>query len=266
MKAFPSAAVQGWSRRATLATCLVASLIAVAVPASKVQAQALPNWQQLTQDKLSAVWWQWALGTPASKSPFYDDTGVNALFNQPYADLVFLAGTFSLTGLQNGDVLGKVTRSLSIRQGTALFFPLLNSEADNVCGTPRLAYLACGSGVHPQAAGFPKLQAIAAAAQDPATGLYARLTTLPGGPTVNIGYARLQSPAFGFTLPATDNLYQSFGVPVSGRVAPAAADGYFAFLAGTLSPGNYRLEFGGKLPIGSNFFIEEITYNITVTP
>src|SRR5215467_2619974 len=44
----------------------------------------------------------------------------------------------AVTEQQNGDVLGQVTRSITLKPGTALFFPLLNSEFDNTCGRPNL--------------------------------------------------------------------------------------------------------------------------------
>jgi hypothetical protein len=79
---------------------------------------------------------------------------------------------------------------------------------------------------------------------------------------------RLASPPFSYTLPATDNLYQSSGFEVSGTVAPAVADGYYSFIPGTLAPGYYVLQFGGSTSIngGANKFTLAITYDITVTP
>src|SRR5881397_4012724 len=56
---------------------------------------------------------------------------------------------------------------------------------------------------------------------DTATELSATLTPTDAkfkkatGPTQNLDHLRLPSPAFSFTLPATDNLYQSFGIDVS---------------------------------------------------
>ncbi len=58
---------------------------------------------------------------------------------------------------------GTVTRDISVKQGTALFFPLVNIEWDNECGRPSL-----GGNCNPRAKkypnnlGVPKLQAFAA--------------------------------------------------------------------------------------------------------
>ena len=201
------------------------------------------------------MWWQWAFSIPVSDSPLFDDTGADAYNGQSYSDLLFLCGTFSVIPLPNGIVIGEVTRSISVKRGTTFFFPLLNAENDNVgFGVPHLAGAA--------------LFVVGV------SGLYATLTPTKAdfkkatGPTQDWGYQRLQSPVFSFTLPATDNLYQYFGVEVSGAVSPVVADGYYSFIPGTgsdaLAPGYYLLQFGGTSPDGT--FIEAITYHITVTP
>ena len=229
-------------------------------------------WQNLTPSQLTAVWWQWAFSIPESSSPLFDDTGARAHNGQPYSDLLFLCGTFSITNLQNGDVIGEVTRSISVKQGTALFFPLINSELDNVCGTPHLGGNCFNVPQFPQVLGVQQMQAKVAAQLDSVivTSLHSMLTPTDAkfnkatGPTQNLNMPRLQSPPFSYTLPATDNLYQ---INVSGTVSPAVADGYYSFIPGTLLPGYYVLRFGGSAVINEmgNTFTEAITYQITVT-
>jgi hypothetical protein len=122
----------------------------------------------------------------------------------------------------------------------------------------------------PAVLGVPALQARAGAQIDPVTGLFATLEAATG--TRSTGYQRLQSPPFSYALPASDNLYQSlFGIKVRGTVSPAAADGYWSFIPGTLAPGQYVLHFGGRSPLNAadpsaGSFIERITYHVTVTP
>ena len=96
-------------------------------------------WRNLTLDKLASVWWQWTFGLQVANSPQFDHTGANAYSGQPYADsgLLFLAGTFTSSN-NNGDVLGQETGTISVKQGVALFFPLLNNEWDNTCGSKHL--------------------------------------------------------------------------------------------------------------------------------
>src|SRR5215471_8174523 len=88
------------------------------------KAYASANWQKLSQAELAVIWWQWLYSVPASQSPAIDDTGASAYNGQPYSDLLFLTGTLSST-VVGGDVLGSATRSINVKQGTALFFPLL---------------------------------------------------------------------------------------------------------------------------------------------
>jgi len=254
-----------------LLTAAVVALGSSFAPARAASTQT--PWQNLTPAKLSAVWWQWVLSVPVTYSPLYDETGDNAYSRQPYSNLLFLAGTFSIQQLQNGDLKGEVTRSISVKQGIAFFFPLINAEGDNVCGRPNLGGNCFGQDKFPYNLGVPELQALAAVSVNSTTGLYAKLTPTnqtfdtATGATQNILYPRLQSPPFSYRLPATDNLYQYSGIDVSGTVSPAVADGYYSFVPGTLVPGYYKLEFGGSFPINDqgNTFSEAITYNITVT-
>jgi hypothetical protein len=113
----------------------VAAASVIATPAQK--AWAATGWQKLTQADLTVIWWQWLYSIPASQSPVLDDTGLNANSNQPYSDLLFLAGTLSSITI-NDDVFGIATRLIKVKAGTALFFPLLNVKTDNVCARPSL--------------------------------------------------------------------------------------------------------------------------------
>jgi hypothetical protein len=241
-----------------------AVVCAFSLPVQQASAQSTQTpWRNLTQAQLTAVWWQWAFSVPVSASPLFDDTGVNAYNGQPYSDLLFLAGTFIVQQLQNGDALGTVTRSITVKKGTAFFFPLLNSEFDNVCARPNLGGNCFGAEKFPVVLGVPQMRLAAAMSLAGATGLHATLTGQ------RLDYSRLQSPPFSFTLPATDNLYQNNGVDVSGAVAPAVADGYFSFTPG-LAPGSYQLQFGGSNPFtdaegNAHTFTEAITYLINVT-
>jgi hypothetical protein len=222
------------------------------------------------------VWWQWLYSIPASESPVLDDTGANAYSGQPYSDLLFLGGTFIVNQLANGDVLGKVTLSISVNSGTALFFPLLNTEYDNVCFRPSLGGNCYGAQPFPQNLGAPQLQALAADQADLVTGLFVTLTPADQnfnqtGDPASVVYTRLQPHPFSYKLPATDNLFQYQGIDVGGTVAPAVSDGYYSLIPlGTLASGYYVLRFGGSAPFtndtGTHLFTNDVTYHITVTP
>jgi hypothetical protein len=260
-------------RLGIVAVCMLALLSAVAMPTTEGYAQSTQTpWQNLTSSQLTAVWWKWVLSIPAARSPLVDTTGANAASDQPYYGiqtdgLFFLTGTFVINELENGDTLGEATRSISVKQGTAFFFPLLNAEFDNTCFRPSLGGNCLHVSPFPQVLGVPAMQAIVAAQEDSASHLFATFTP-SGGVTQNLSYQRLQSPPFSYDLPAVDNIYQTlFGVNVKGTVAPAVSDGFWTLIPGMLTPGNYELRFGGTAPITSTAkFIEEITYHITITP
>ena len=265
--------------RWAIAVALAASALAFSPLSENAHAQSTKTpWQNLTESQLSAVWWQWLYSVPASKSPAIDTSGANAYNGQPYSSLLFLAGTYTVIP-QGDNVLGQVTRSITVKQGTAFFFPLLNTEFDNVGCRPHLGMamgVFCSSGETPppQVLGVPQLQALATAQENPASGLFAKLASCleasctTTGEASDVKYTRLQSPPFKYTLPPADNLAMLFGYNVSGTVSPAAGDGYYSLVAGTLLPGHYKLEFGGRLPINNvpNYFIQDITYLITVVP
>ncbi len=270
MKSLSVHPARGSWRWAVTAVWAMALVWVIALPAQTAHAQSTQTpWQNLTPSQLTAVWWQWTFSIPASISPLVDTTGSNAAVNQPYYSargndgLFFLGGTFAVTQLANGDLLGEVTRAISVKQGTTFFFPLLNAEWDNVCYRPNLGGNCFNLPKFPQVFSVPQERAIVAAQEDPATGLNATLT-LPDGSTHDLGYQRLQSPPFSFTLPpGPDNLY---GVVEQGTVAPAVSDGYWSSVPGTLAPGVYVLRFGGTAPLtGTAHFIEVITYDITIT-
>lgn len=257
------------ARLGIVAAAVVALVWAFSPPVQQGRAATTKTpWRHLTASELSAVWWQWVYSVPVTDSPVFDDTGDDAYNGQPYADLLFLGGTYSNT-VQDGNVLGEVTRSISAKQGTTFFFPLINTEWDHVGVTPHLGGTTPVKGV----LAIPELRAGAAASVDGTFGLYATLTPSDKnfeeatGPSQDLGYSRLQSPVFQFKLPATDNLYQLFGFDISGTVAPAVGDGFYSSIPGTLAPGYYVLEFGGEIVINDagNTFTEAITYHITVT-
>jgi hypothetical protein len=264
-------------RRAALKVLAVALAWAAAPAAPLAHAQSPKTpWQNLTPAQMSAVWWQWAYSIPVTGSPLFDNTGASFAAGQPYftapggsGNLLFLGGTFTSSTV-DGNVVGEVTRTITIKQGTGVFFPIINTEWDNSLATPHLG------GPPPKGQkvlGVPQLQALAAAQVANVTGLFATLTptdqtfTQAGRP-IDLGSTRLVSPPFGYTLPAKDNLAQYFGINISGQVAPACSDGYWSGFPGTVAPGYYLLRFGGTVPLDNmgHTFTERITYQIIIAP
>lgn len=206
-----------------------------------------------TYGEWAATWWQWALKYPVTTNPLLDETGERAqLGNQ--GRVFFLAGVFNVSGT--------ATRTITVPTKKALFFPVLNYEADNYFNNPP---------IEPQL-DVAGLRLLAKSIIDPAIGLSVELD---GNSIPDVKSYRVQSPVFGVHLPQ-NNIQQLFNYPTPawfkprpgvypppGEYAPIVDDGYYIMLA-PLSPGQHILHFAGTLP--QYPFTLDITYNITVVP
>jgi hypothetical protein len=143
------------------------------------------------------------------------------------------------------NVSGTAERTITVPAGKDLFFPVINNESDNVV-VPPTNYSA------------PQLRSLCAAIVDTTTEVHASLN----GVSLKDQIVRVKSPTFSYVLPAQDNIYQFFGIDVSGRIKPAVSDGYWLYIP-ALSPGKYDLNFGGTFGPPNNFSLD-ITYHITV--
>jgi hypothetical protein len=145
---------------------------------------------------------------------------------------------------------GTFTHSCTIPIGKALFIPLINSWADNVCVTPPST--------------VDELRTAAAGSVFPPKELHARIDDSSFS---NLESYRAISPVFSYTLPPSpDNVIDAaFGVSLPGpcwpslTVTPAVADGFYILLT-PLTAGSHRLNFGGSGP-GVTL---DVTYNLTV--
>jgi len=196
---------------------------------------------------LTAQWWQWVYAQEAvdvggtNTNPLLDSTGAYATVGQengigPGDKFFFLTGTFG----------GNATRTVTVPHGKALFFPIFNSEVDNAVDPPTNY-------------GVPKLKALAKAQIDAATKLDATFD----GKTVKI--FRSTSPTFSYTVPDENSIYTFFGLTgpqFEGRVKPAVADGYWAYIPPP-SPGQHELKFESAADTG---FSLDVTYHLTVGP
>jgi len=198
-----------------------------------------------------AAWWQWVFSLPARApdglpNPLFTDGAVDCSLGQS-GNVWFLAGRICFTC--NG-VVTTAHRSCKIPTGTALFFPMLNGEADNVATNPPSTLD----------------QLIAVAAQNAAaTELHA---SIDGVKLKDLFSYRGSSAPFRYTVPTPDNIYTFLGFHVPGSdwptttVFPAASDGYFLMVE-PLPPGAHTINFGGTAQSG---FQIDITYDITVVP
>jgi hypothetical protein len=212
--------------------------------------------------QLSAQWWQWALGQPVTTNPrttnpLVDTTGVAAYNGQPRPnDVFFLAGLISF----NSGLQASVERRITIHEGTYLFFPILNSSADNVGVSPPMT--------------VPQLRAQAAVGANSVINLY---TILDGKALAKLSSYRTISPVFAYVLPpnrpakGSVNLYYaatSGAINVAGLQKPAVGDGYY-LLVRPMTRGLHTLQFGGvtqTLDAAGNpaAFQLDVTYHINV--
>jgi hypothetical protein len=193
---------------------------------------------------LTARWWTWVYAQPArdvnggtnNTFPILDKTGEFATAGQengigPANKYFFLAGTFG----------GDAERTVTVPQGKALFFPVINFEIDNAVKPPTNYDV-------------PELKRRAEETIDSTT---THVATFDGVPVDNF---RVESPVFDYTVPAENSIYDYFGLPFEGRIKPVVSDGYWAYIPPP-TPGTHELTFTGA---NSSGFSVTVTYHLTV--
>jgi hypothetical protein len=214
-----------------------------------------------TYGEWSASWWQYAYSVPANKTPFLDGTGADFAANQS-GKVWFLAGSFQSIDPLTGQVVqgtgteahpAVAVRDVTLPTGKALFFPILNSEWDNLnpAGGPDTNFTV------DQLRGFAKANA------DAATGMSLDVDNVHLDNAFIKANFRVTSPVFSYTLP--DN--NIVGVPPRS-VSPAVGDGYYVMLA-PLSAGDHTIHFTGTVPAasgqaGPDGFGLDVTYHVHV--
>ena len=194
--------------------------------------------------KLSAEWEQWALSIPAAVNPLLDTTGENCMVGQR-GSTWFLAGTF------NG---GQATRTCSVPEHTALFFPVINSvnfDSPGVCGLP------------PESQTVKDLRAYNTGFINGAINLRVELD---GKQITN--FQRIQSGVFEVALPER-NVFDApcasagLGNVPGGIYSPAVDDGFYVRVA-PLSLGIHTLHIQAQNP-GAGFDLD-VTYTVMIVP
>jgi len=235
----------------------VASLAPCCTPAHCDPSAGIVPPSQL-YSRLSADWWQWALSMPVRNPPYtgaiyhplWDLTGAAADNGQDPSSCYYYIGGAMGYVLNDVPVWNQnwvITRDITIPSGKHLFFPILNYEADNIT-------------IPPTNYGIAVLRRHAADAVATYEGLYA---SIDGQAVQGLSKYRVVSIPFSYRLSDEDNIYQVWGMDVTGTCAPAVSDGYWLLLK-PLSPGNHVITFGGAGWDGT--FTLDITYNIAVLP
>jgi len=191
-------------------------------------------------EKLSAEWQQWALSIPAPENPQLDTTGQNCVVGQR-GPVWFLAGVFGG---------GPATRTCSIPEDKALYFPVINSvqiNTPNVCGQTGVLSVR-------------ELRNAATLFIDGATNLS---VTVDGIAIKRL--RRVRSKVFVVALPEKNIFVEPCApLPVpAGIYSPAVDEGFYVLLK-PLSLGPHALHFHAENP--SQGFTLDVTYNLTVVP
>jgi len=228
-----------WSRRRLLLVGVVMIAMAATTP-GQAAAKANPNPGVRPANskpfgksygEWSALWWQQALAVHKGSDSSFGAGSVDCTALGT-SHVAFLVGT---TG-------GAASRSCTLPTGTAVLFPLINTES---------------SVIEDNGTTEAELRANASQLADQFTNLTA---VVDGTALSNLTSYRFQSPLFTWTAPA-DNV---FNVPATADPTTAVADGYWIMLT-PLSPGVHTISFGGAARV-SPPFATAATYTITVTP
>ena len=212
----------------------------VVTPESVVFGKTFSEW--------SAAWEQWSYSIEVAHHPLFDNGDCSMGQSGP---VWFLGGKFCANGATCSYT--GVVRNCNVPLGKALYFPVINGEdsalEESVVENP----------------GIEAYQQIATLR----AGTYSGLSTvrvfcwIDGAPVPNLqDRFRVQSPAFGFTLP-NDNLlkavYGNVGF-TAGTYFPGEDDGWYVML-GQLPRGHHVVHFGG----GNSSFALDVTYHLHVS-
>jgi hypothetical protein len=192
-----------------------------------------------TYSEWNAAWEQWADSIATVNHPLFDNGDCSVGQSGP---VWFLGGKFIENG-GTGSYTG-VNRNCRVPFGKGLYVAVFNSEysALESPSTPQIADLRilCDQGMN----------ATTSVAMQ-----------VDGQSISNLkDRFRVQSPAFGFTLPA-DNFFTAVGEGPfdAGTYFPGVDDGFYVMVAG-LSLGHHTIHFQGT----SGSFVLDITYHIYV--
>jgi hypothetical protein len=195
------------------------------------------SYRGLTYGEWGAQWWSTVFSIPVvngshpviSGGAFDGEKGV-----------LFLSGTG-----------GGVTLDITIPAGTALFFPVVNSECSVIEPDP----------FHGD--DEEELRSCANGHIDNTSGLFAEIDGVPVNNLDDDAY-RVESPLFEFGPLPEDNLLEFFGLDDTvGATSPSVDAGVYLLLA-PLSVGTHTVRFGGTFDEFG--FSIDTTYNITVVP
>ena len=239
------ASVARWSARVAAGLLLAALVVGPADAGGNANSAVMPVNSKphgISYAEWSARHWQWLFSMPGDEHPLADTAPAET--NQS-GKVWFLGGTFTSTE-EDGVIIGRATRTITVPKGTSLFFPLLDVESSDIEGNGETeAELRAGS-------------QFLADFIDPDD----LFLEIDGKPVTNLDKYRVQSPLFTLGPLHEGNL---LGAP-AGTTGISVSDGYFVMLK-PLSVGTHTLHFGGLVDLteaGGPVFALDITYTVTV--
>jgi hypothetical protein len=211
--------------------------IVVLPPGSNPYGKSYQEW--------SDSWWRWAYSVPAPVNPLFDETGENAGQNQT-GQVYFLAGVFNVSGTAE--------RTITVPKGKALFFPILNTEWDNLC-PPLDPQPAPGDLVSVLKTNVTSFLNSVDALECDLDG-----TQIPDPFDFRVGPGEPYSTTF-----PDNNVFEAFGCTnvTPGTYSPFVSGGYYIMLA-PLRAGAHTLHFTGHTAFMGSDFTVDITYHIQV--
>jgi hypothetical protein len=230
-------------------TVIVFVMIALVVPGAVAQT---PMSKVISPESLvygrsysewSAAWEQWADSIPTASHPLFDNGDCGVGQSGP---VWFLGGKFCANNATNCGYTG-VVRSCKVPAGKSLYVAVLNSE-DSVLeeNNPNKQ--------------INELREFVSGNIDGATNVRFEIDNVPV-PNLKNRF-RVQSPAFGFTMP-DDNFFTAVGEGPykGGTYYPGVDDGIYVMLA-PLSVGPHQIHLHGYFPVWN--FTLDVTYQIMV--
>lgn len=206
-----------------------------------------------TYAEWNAAWWKWyfqlqepsgaATNSKLCVDPIQDPSGAQCQSGQdPNSPVFFLTGNFGGTSVRD---------QCAVPKGKAIFFPILNWEADNVGVAPGQVESAAGlkgeCDATEKAVDVSSLKASVDCENIPHLDQYVS-----------------GQQSFTYTVPAEPNIYTCNGVTgISGVVQPAYAGG-FSVLLPPLPPGKHTIHFSGTRKQSPQDFTLDVTYHLTI--
>lgn len=197
-----------------------------------------------TYSEWNAAWQQWADSIPTADHPLFDNGDCSVGQSGP---VWFLGGKFVAVGGTGS--YDNVFRDCNVPAGKALYVAAYNAEDSALeQATPGLN----------QVVQIGNLRGITAAEMDSVTELAMQVDG-ENIPHIKERF-RMQSPVFGFTLPA-DNFFSAIGEGPfkAGTYFPAVDDGYYVMIA-PLPIGNHTIHFH----VIAGPYLLDVTYHINV--